>query len=522
MKMLIVDDEELTRSGLASALDWSSFGVTELCGASDGAEGLAVALREKPDIILCDVRMPKMSGIEMLKKIEERQPDVAAIFMSGYSDKEYLKAAIDLKAVHYIEKPIESKELAAAVKNAVERRSAALRHRMAETIHSNVAATQLAFYLTVPYADCGPSVEKLRSEFRQHYGTDKFRTVTAFAVKVERPPVDTAEYLLIHQSIHALLVPKHLHVIYTAQRVPYIVYHVYGAAAPGESSLLAIAGRMRKLFAPFGSCYIAVGETAKGIENAYRSYDSAMKALRCSFFFEPGTVLTPSLLRGDIRAGSLPLLGQHAAEYRQGIEERDQKRAGRALALLAGACERASGLTPNRVRAMYYDLFSALSANRASQKLPLDTGLANHEDIIGAIDSCFSFRELHGLLARKTEAYFYDIRHYAPENPTIFLIREYIAGHYGDQGLSVNEISKHVFLSVSYACTFFKNETGYTLNQYIFEYRMEKAKQMLADPRHKITDISAAVGYSDGGYFGKSFRKYAGLSPSEYREKVLK
>ena len=76
------------------------------------------------------------------------------------------------------------------------------------------------------------------------------------------------------------------------------------------------------------------------------------------------------------------------------------------------------------------------------------------------------------------------------------------------------------WMEISYVCTFFKNETGQTLNQYLTEYRMEKANQLLADPRYKITDISSRVGYSDGNYFGKSFKKYTGFSPSEYREKM--
>ncbi len=77
--------------------------------------------------------------------------------------------------------------------------------------------------------------------------------------------------------------------------------------------------------------------------------------------------------------------------------------------------------------------------------------------------------------------------------------------------LSVKDISSHVFLSASYVCTFFKNETGKTLNQYLTEYRMEKAKQLLADPRFRIADISSKVGYNDGNYFGKSFKKYTGF-----------
>ena len=87
--------------------------------------------------------------------------------------------------------------------------------------------------------------------------------------------------------------------------------------------------------------------------------------------------------------------------------------------------------------------------------------------------------------------------------------------------LSVKDIGEHVALSTSYLCTFFKNETGKTLNQYLTDFRMEKAKQLLDNPRYRITEISSMVGYSAGNYFGKSFKKHTGSTPSEYREKNL-
>ena len=107
------------------------------------------------------------------------------------------------------------------------------------------------------------------------------------------------------------------------------------------------------------------------------------------------------------------------------------------------------------------------------------------------------------------------------ENPTIAFIKDYISRNYSNEELSVREIGEHAFLSASYVCTYFKNETGQTLNQYLTAYRIEKAKQLLQDPRYQISDISARVGYSNGNYFSKSFKKLVGLSPSEYREKML-
>ncbi|MFR3266617.1 MAG: response regulator [Blautia massiliensis (ex Durand et al. 2017)] len=115
MKLLIVDDEELTRTGLISSIDWDSLGITEILQADDGVNGLEMARLYKPEIILCDVRMPRMTGIAMLERLEKFLPDSIPIFMSGYSDKEYLKAAIKLKAINYIEKPLHPEEVQAAV-----------------------------------------------------------------------------------------------------------------------------------------------------------------------------------------------------------------------------------------------------------------------------------------------------------------------------------------------------------------------------------------------------------------------
>ena len=120
MKLLIVDDEELTRTGVITSLDWASLGIDEVLQADDGVHGLETARLCKPEIILCDVRMPRMDGISMLERLEKFLPDTVPIFMSGYSDKEYLKAAIKLKAVNYIEKPFSISEIETAIREARE------------------------------------------------------------------------------------------------------------------------------------------------------------------------------------------------------------------------------------------------------------------------------------------------------------------------------------------------------------------------------------------------------------------
>ena len=134
---------------------------------------------------------------------------------------------------------------------------------------------------------------------------------------------------------------------------------------------------------------------------------------------------------------------------------------------------------------------------------------------------CATLKELHELLCAKLRLYFEQLKADSGENPIVFQIKEFIRQNYGTASLSVPDVSEHVHLSPSYVCTIFKNETGQTLNQYLTDYRIKMSKQFLSDPRYKITDISSKVGYSDGNYYSKAFKKLVGLSPSEYREKML-
>lgn len=111
MKLLLVDDERFTREGIYSLTPWKELGIDEVITAEDGEDGLEKALLFAPEIILTDVKMPRMDGVDMSFKIREKFPDCSIIFMSGYADKEYLKSAIRLSAVNYIEKPFQPEEL---------------------------------------------------------------------------------------------------------------------------------------------------------------------------------------------------------------------------------------------------------------------------------------------------------------------------------------------------------------------------------------------------------------------------
>ena len=120
MKILIADDEDYTREGLVEEIDWEDFGIDEIMQAVNGEEALKIVKWFRPDIVLSDIRMPKIDGIAFAEEMVRLIPGSKLIFMSGYMETEYLKSAIRLSVIDYIEKPIDVVQVKKALRRAVD------------------------------------------------------------------------------------------------------------------------------------------------------------------------------------------------------------------------------------------------------------------------------------------------------------------------------------------------------------------------------------------------------------------
>lgn len=521
MKLLIADDETLTRQGLVSSIDWKSLGITEIYEADDGIHGLHIARQYKPDIILSDVRMPRMDGIHMAEEIHSFLPDATVIFMSGYSDKEYLKAAIKLKAIDYVEKPLNPEEIYESVKNAALRLEQTLRTRKTETLYSLETSSHLALLFTMPYKEQAKRIQSLTAELG--ISSDFGSFYITYIVKLNSANSNPMKMQAFYADFQEFLSRYHLRVFYIRSHVLYHVFHLMGNNMPSEIALSDTEKFLQEYFCELGDYYISCGEIVSGISRVYQSYMSAVVNMQSSFFFMPGTVLTPKLI-SDFKKdlSSVPSFDSLVQDYSHVLTENSADACERFLRRLYENFSQNSSLLPNQIKDLYYKFFNTLNICRQKQLLTADTlSFGGDENIMDALEHCFSYTELHQLLVERTNLFFQALSDYTPEDATIFKIKEYIARHYMKNNLSIKEISEHVYLSASYVCTYFKAQTGQTLNQYLTKYRMEKAMQLLGDERYQITEISAKVGYHDDNYFSKSFKKFTGLSPSKYREKML-
>ena len=296
-----------------------------------------------------------------------------------------------------------------------------------------------------------------------------------------------------------------------------IIVFLHSPERPSDKTLYDCAGLLAQKLIKICPFFISMGPVVSGMDRAHISYQEASEHLKEAFFHDYGFILTHNMETAVFRPPADLLL-----EFSMALSEKQEEEALDIVRRLYESFVPNDMIGPSQVKDIYYKYFSKLDEHGLGSYISLwqKEGLES-ESIWEGVMNCTILRELNDLLAAKVRLFFERLRGNSVGNPVVFQIKEYIHKNYAVPSLSVPDVSEYVHLSSSYVCTIFKNETGQTLNQYLTDYRIKMSKQFLSDPRYKIADISSKVGYSDGNYYSKTFKKIVGLSPSEYREKML-
>ena len=443
----------------------------------------------------------------MSEKLRTLLPDSEIIFMSGYSDKEYLKAAINLKAVSYVEKPIDPAEVAEAIRLAADRlleKGLAKRGRSLEEAENG---NRLAELMTRVPADSSFDGLSFPEDMKPE---DYF---TSLILQFSSGPSFSANslYRAAGSDVDPALAKYGLSEIRLIKENNCLCFFLYGGR-PSRSDLRKLCGKIREIYEPFGVRYLALGDTFHGIKHAYNSYTSAVILLQGAFFNEPGSILASN----DETSPSPSMIKDYGPEYAEALSTGNHDAALQLLNDLREQFRPPCRLMASQVKDNYYQLFLSLQKESRQSQIS-DVFLKGGRSIWDMVDSADTLDLLHAELARCTEDFFAGLSNRSTGSDMVYAIKEFIRQNYQNESLSIKSVSDHVNRSAPYVCTFFKAETGQTLNQYITGYRIERAQEMLADPRYKITDVASRTGYNDVNYFGKIFKKITGSSPSEYR-----
>lgn len=503
MRLLIVDDEQLTREGLHKQIDWKALGITEVVEAENGYKGIQTAVKLEPEIILTDIRMPVVSGIDLAEKIQEMYSETCVIFMSGYSDREYLKAAIKLGVIGYVEKPIIPEEIEAAVREAVICIKTMQRTKSLDRYHFREGAEKLALSILYEKACRKDEFKELIKtlNFGEHinafYRTVVIEFLSETFVKCSNKIIEIMQGFIKTASAQSY------RVIYGIKDDYHLVIHLYRNRVFNERFDEYLYNYLREKLACYGSFFIAEGNEVKGIESVYQSYNASTGLLQSGFFCEENTILRQHEVSNKINQ-----VGNRLDIWKEGIQKRDKEKCFELIEKLYLELYCSRDLLKSQAKDIYYSYFMQMDC------------LEENVTIWSMIEQCKTLKELSEMLKAQLQGFYDAYEQEREDNEVVFEIKDFIRKNYAVETLSVKDISDHIYRSPSSASSLFKHETSMTLNQYITKYRLSRAKDMLADLRFKISDVAAAVGYNDGKYFTKTFKKNVGMLPSEYREKV--
>ena len=527
-KILLVEDDYMTLEGIVRIIPWTEIGIEHVETAEDGLIALDVAQRFEPDIVLSDIYMPRMNGIEFAFKLREILPECKIIFMSAYTDKEYYKSAIKLNAISYVEKPIDVEELKDSISNSVAilNRETADKNRsneMTQTLRSNIPLIRNELVMQLLRKDADADIIKQKCKVLSLDISPDF----IFCTVIIKLPDTRGALSSVNDSmnnhllgtINEIFSQDGLNSLSALKDSEHIVAHLYANNEErhhlSQSNLNSLCIRIYESLKEDFSVSIAAGKVVPGMKNIHESYVTGVQALQKNFYRSayPVTVYSPD------NSQPYNFDGKLTERFSDFLSKADRYNLCLAVKSLTSEVRLFPNTPVNSVKNEYYRLVLQLLLSAEASGIRLINPEESKEYIWEKLSGIDSLNQLEDYVTDKIETYFRLLEERSKYSATVTDIINYIHANYSSQVLSTKDISEHTSLTSSYICVLFKEETGKTINRYITEYRIEKSKEYLRDRTQKIANIAEKVGYQEGDYFAKIFRKVTGLSPSEYRER---
>ena len=526
-RVLLADDEEEIRAGISRKIDWSSLGFALVGEAENGAEALELAEQLRPDVVLTDIKMPFMDGIELCRRLKQSLPASKLVVFSGFDDFEYARQAVGMNVFEYILKPISAPELSGVL----ERLKAQLDEQRMERCNIEALRSRYEeslpllrelFYTRLLDGQLSPRLIKERAaeyEIELPEGTWAVALVQVDCLR-ESGKVERDELLLL--SVRAFLQE---HFAMDGCDVRSVLYNdaVALLAHLDERQriypLMEELGRLCKLADSYlgVSLRVGLGLPCFGPQALHSSAEQARSALDYRVLMDTDNVIYIGDLESD-RSAWLSL------------EEEDQRALAAAVKLGSeGQVEQVIGGLMERVRESRLSLPQChlffLEIVTCLIKLARSGG-AEVEEVFGSdfngLVSITDFRSLEEL-ERWLDGCCLKLRELLGRRRTdsawrlVESAKDYIDCSYSDSGLSVETLCSHLHLSPTYFSTLFKRETGMSFTAYVTNVRMEQAARLLRDTEDKTYLIAEKTGYTDPNYFSYVFRRRFGVTPSKYR-----
>lgn len=520
--VLLVDDEIYTRKGLRNLIDWEACGFQVADEADNGEDALALIRQLKPDLVITDIRMPVLDGLELIRQTaEEKAAKPSFIIISGYDDFKYAQQAVRYGVLDFILKPIDENVLISALHNLNDKLN---REKLINSQHERFRKEHIISSLIK-----GEAGEDDAADWAQQLGVhpdDEFRYVLVEINDIHPwrnvNIVQESEQLKekAGQALGTLLGEEKHHYLHEHRnRLGFLLPSGVLSRYRGEAEPFAKELQITLTEQMGTPVYIYVGKNVKQLINLGGSYRTAKVATLYKFIEDGSKVV----VYDRIQQLTLNYMDMDHALYDRLIEQIEEQHTEAIMSSIDTIFQefKLKLYAPEAIKLAIHQCVSGIVKILKNMEID-ERNVASLEPMLGWQDLNLSLGELKRLFTDfiMESAQWMAKRRKENMKGGIQKIKSYIESNYSEN-ISLKSIAAQFYLNPVYLGQLFKKTYGVYFNDFLLQIRVNEAKKLLRQTDMRIYEVAEKVGFSNADYFVTQFEKIERMTPTEYRNKLL-
>lgn len=521
-KALLVDDEPVILEGLKDTVDWSRFGIEVCALASNGLEALENIKKSRIQILITDIKMPEMSGLELISKIREMNLNIKCIVLSGYNDFEYVRRAAQMGIENYLLKPLDEKELTSTLLNTVSKIENEICRRTHEVEGINILKNNILFRWVS--GDIGDDELQERTELLDM--DISFGSYMVVYLKIvynsqgrsssikDKNHVRLSVYNICYKIANECL---GINVFHDLNGDILLLFH-----GNNPQEILKTADDvLNRCLANINSLlrqdiFVTAGGIVRDFRNLYMSYNQAKGLQDYCLILGSNKVLTQEELEKlDIR--NRPDIRIDFDVFEKALLNKNREFALDFVEGLFKSIQNVGMLNPLQIRNMAIETMLHIVNAIKALNIDTETFTFNFTAILSEANASSSIDELKQWMCSLIDRFFESISVYHTRlHPVVRSVIEYLQTNYTGN-INLKTVAAEFNINAIYLGQLFNKELGISFNTYLNQLRIEKAKQMLSSGNLNAYEVGLRLGYTNGSYFSTIFKRMTGMSPSDFK-----
>lgn len=519
-RVLIADDEPYIIDGLKKLFDWEKHDLQIYAVAANGSEALQIIKKERIDILITDIRMPEVSGLDLIRHIAEKGLNIKCIILSGYDDFKYVKEAAKLGIEDYLLKPVDYNELILTLKNTIRKIESELYAKTEMRQRINILRDNILNRLVTNDINI--------NDFREKASIIEFDTepdgyipaVINFFHSAEHETLSKiSERNLLQFSICNIcneLLENNGILFCDLDGDIIVIFYVNDNFS--DTDIKAVLVKCTECINKFlgTNVFITVGSFEESVRNIHTSYSGAKSIQPYRLIMPENCIMYYDTIAANMSSATKSYTQIDYKSLNDCILSKDISGFQEIIDRLFIDIQNKKDLDPSSVYDfvihIFINIYSTLSTLNPILKKYLDDNSQVYENLFKNA----SMKQIKSWLLRVISKSI-DIIKAEEESmsPIINKIVKYLQENYTED-INLKSVASKFNINPVYLGRLFKNETGELFNIYLNRVRIEKAKELLLTSNLKANEISRLVGYSNINYFYTLFKKYTGVSSSDY------